>query len=493
MAAEEATRLARSQAEASRTAAKHATAARDAAAAQADESKRMAASAEHRMRDMERAMTTLSAELSSARQETVLARQDAAAAKAAASNAAMQCSAAQRDMEQAEEALRVCRAARAQDAAAAATALADARAAGAASEAQLQALLRRQVSHGAAPGPFPGHASAPHLDSSSAAPSSEAHRVDSLLAGATDAALSLRDGVSSALARAAAAEAELAAMRAQLTAASSAASGAAAQAQQVALQATSCAADAEAATAAARRELAAVQAACVGQIAQLKDQLEEASRQLSQAQLAHDSASRRASHAHMDAASERAAALEAMDVAGTHYLASPDAVLHHRVITALLLLTCDLDKHPALAHAARDCVAAHAQLLAAENEQDACGCANVYVSPAQRASLADRVTHASDAWMAGQVAVYGAVTHSMRVEAAEVLTQILEAMAEELGAAGLSDVQPALAAAGAGEAWAHACVAHRDAQRDLLLAWLHQLHLTGDTAQRAAHKRGRRE
>ena len=189
----------------------------------------------------------------------------------------------------------------------------------------------------------------------------------------------------------------------------------------------------------------------------------------------------------------RAAALEAMDVAGTHYLASPDAVLHHRVITALLLLTCDLDKHPALAHAARDCVAAHAQLLAAEDEQDACECANVYVSPAQRASLADRVTHASDAWMAGQVAVYGAVTHSMRVEAAEVLTQILEAMAEELGAAGLSDVQPALAAAGAGEAWAHACVAHRDAQRDLLLAWLHQLHLTGDTAQRAAHKRGRRE
>jgi hypothetical protein len=186
----------------------------------------------------------------------------------------------------------------------------------------------------------------------------------------------------------------------------------------------------------------------------------------------------------------RAAAMEAMGVGGSHYLTSAVcSVLHHRVVTALLLLTCDLDQHPALALAARDCVAAHAQLLAAEREQDACEGANVYVSPAQRSSLADRVAHASDAWVASQVAVHGAVTDGMRVAAAAVLTQILEAMAEELGSAGLADVQPALAVVGAGEVWAHACVAHRDAQRDLLIAWLHQLRAPDDAA---PHKRGRR-
>ena len=187
----------------------------------------------------------------------------------------------------------------------------------------------------------------------------------------------------------------------------------------------------------------------------------------------------------------RAAAMEAMGVGGSHYLTSTTgSVLHHRVVTALLLLTCDLDEHPAPALAARNCADVHAQLQGAERVQDACEGANVYMSPAQRSGMADHVAHTSDAWVASQVAVHGAVTNGMRVAAAAVLTQILEAMVEELGSAGLADVQPALAAVGAGEAWAHACVSHRDAQRDLLLAWLHQLRLGEDAA---PHKRGRRE
>ena len=172
----------------------------------------------------------------------------------------------------------------------------------------------------------------------------------------------------------------------------------------------------------------------------------------------------------------RAAAMDAMSVGGMHFLLEPPSdVSHHRVITALVLITCDLGDHSELAAAAQECVDAYECLLTAERELDVSEGANVYVSPAQRAALAHAATRAADTWVASQAAVHGAMQPDTRTGAAHVLMQILEAMAEELGTASAADVQSALAAVHASDVWAKACAAHRDAQSRILRSWLDAL------------------